>query len=151
MIALGFTAVVKLAKGVPWTRWRQMLLPSATVDKVKQWYRLNETSFTNGPQGMVSYKTQISLQLLSKEMGSFTNNIQAINPAYEELVNLTKFVDDPGGQLTCCVSFQARVLQCPAVRPRFQNNCEWIDEENNEMVRQVLRPWPILLPGPTKQ
>ena len=36
MTALGFIAVVKLAKGAPWRKRRQMLLLSGTVDKVKQ-------------------------------------------------------------------------------------------------------------------
>ena len=86
MIALGFTAVVKLAKGVPWTRRRQMLLPSATVDKVKQWYHLNETSSTHGPQGTVSYKTQISLQLLSKEMDRLQTTYEQLTQPMRSLL-----------------------------------------------------------------
>ena len=93
MTALGFTAVVKLAKGAPWRRRRQMLLPSGTVAKVKQRYHwMNKILATKGPQGTVSHKTQISLQLLIKETDRLTNNIWILNPAYEEFVDLTNLL-----------------------------------------------------------
>ena len=42
-------------------------LSLSTVTKVKQQFRMIETSATtNGPQGTVYHKTQISLQLLSR-------------------------------------------------------------------------------------
>jgi len=37
-----------------------------TVSKVKERYQLSETSATNGPQGPVSQKTQMSVSLLKK-------------------------------------------------------------------------------------
>ena len=84
---------LQLAKGAPWGRRRQMLLHSGSVDKVKQRYHwMNETLFTKGPRGTVSHKTQISLQLLIKEMDRLRNNIWVLNPAYEEFVDLTNLL-----------------------------------------------------------
>ena len=37
-----------------------------TVSKVKERYQLSETSATNGPQGTVSQKTQVSVSLHRK-------------------------------------------------------------------------------------
>ena len=56
-----------------------------SVSKVKKSYQLSETSATNGPQGTVSKKTQVSVSLLKKEMCRLYRN--------EVNVNLP-FVDD---------------------------------------------------------
>ena len=39
------------------------------MSKVKERYQLSETSATNGPQGTVSQKTQVSVSLLKKGVG----------------------------------------------------------------------------------
>ena len=53
---------------------------------------MNEALATKGPQGTVSHKTQISLQLLIKETDRLTNNIWVLNPACEEFVDLTNLL-----------------------------------------------------------
>ena len=56
-----------------------------TVSKVKERYQLSETSATNGPQGTVSQKTQVSLSLLKKGTDRLYKNVVDVNP---------QFVDD---------------------------------------------------------
>lgn len=56
-----------------------------TVSKVKERYQLSETSATNGPQGTVSQKTQVSVSLLKKGIERLYKNVMDINP---------QFVDD---------------------------------------------------------
>ena len=56
-----------------------------TVSKVKERYQLSETSATNGPQGTVSQKTQVSVSLLKKGIERLYKNVVDINP---------QFVDD---------------------------------------------------------
>ena len=53
-----------------------------TVSKVKERYQLSETSATNGPQGTVSQKTQVSVSLLKKEMDRL--NVIDVNPEFAE-------------------------------------------------------------------
>ena len=56
-----------------------------TVSKVKERFQLSETSATNGPQGNVSQKTQVSVSLLKKGIERLYKNVMDINP---------QFVDD---------------------------------------------------------
>lgn len=56
-----------------------------TVSKVKERYQLSETSPTNGPQGTVSQKTQVSVSLLKKGIERLYKSVMDINP---------QFVDD---------------------------------------------------------
>ena len=56
-----------------------------TVSKVKERYQLSETSATNGPQGTVSQKTQVSVSLLKKGIERLYKNVMDIHP---------QFVDD---------------------------------------------------------
>ena len=55
-----------------------------TVSKVKERYQLSETSATNGPQGTVSQKTQVSVSLLKKEMDRLYMNVIDVNPEFAE-------------------------------------------------------------------
>ena len=45
---------------------------------------LSETSATNGPQGTVSQKTQVSVSLLKKEMDRLYMNVIDVNPEFAE-------------------------------------------------------------------
>ena len=58
-----------------------------TVSEVKQSYRMKETTATNGPEGTVSKKTQVSLNLLEEGMRRLHNSITTINK---------DFLDDAG-------------------------------------------------------
>ena len=50
-----------------------------TVSEVKQRYRMKETTATNGPEGTVSKKTQVSLNLLEQGMRRLHDSITTIN------------------------------------------------------------------------
>ena len=50
-----------------------------------------------------------------------------------------------------CLTLSTRPSVYYMVRIKFRSDCKGVDEENNEMVRQVLHPWPIILPRHTKQ
>ena len=54
------------------------------MSKVKECYQLSETSATNGPQGTVSQKTQVSVSLLKKGMDRLYMNVIDVNPEFAE-------------------------------------------------------------------
>ena len=53
-----------------------------TVSKGKERYQLSETSTTNGPQGTVSQKTQMSVSLLKKGTDRPYMNVMDVNPEF---------------------------------------------------------------------
>ena len=50
-----------------------------TVATVKQHYNMKEAAATNGPEGTVSKKTQVSLELLEQGLARLQNNLKSIN------------------------------------------------------------------------
>ena len=54
----------------------------STVATVKQHYNMKEAAATNGPEGTVSKKTQVSLELLEQGMARLQNNLKSINEDY---------------------------------------------------------------------
>ena len=46
---------------------------------VKQHYNMKEAAATNGPEGTVSKKTQVLLELLEQGMARLQNNLKSIN------------------------------------------------------------------------
>ena len=59
-----------------------------TVSEVKQRYRMKETTATNGPEGTVSKKTQVSLNLLEQGMRRLHDSITTINKDFLDDVEL---------------------------------------------------------------
>ena len=55
----------------------------STVRKVKESNQLKEDASTNGPQGTVSKKTQISIELLLKGMTNLMINLEKVNPEFK--------------------------------------------------------------------
>ena len=55
---------------------------------VKQHYNMKEAAATNGPEGTVSKKTQVSLELLEQGMALLQNNLKSINQRYLSDVDL---------------------------------------------------------------
>ena len=53
-----------------------------TVAEVKQQHNMKETAATNGPEGTVSKKTQVSLVLLEQGMRRLHDNVKNINEEY---------------------------------------------------------------------
>ena len=53
-----------------------------TVAEVTQHFNMKETTATNGPDGTVSRKTQVSLVLLEKGMRLLQDNVKNINEEY---------------------------------------------------------------------
>ena len=60
----------------------------STVATVKQHYNMKEAAATNGHEGTVSKKTQVSLELLEQGMARLQNNLKSINENYLGDVNL---------------------------------------------------------------
>lgn len=56
----------------------------STVRNVKEANHLKEDSATNGPQGTVSHKTQISVELLMNGVDSLLSNITNVNAQYKD-------------------------------------------------------------------
>ena len=54
----------------------------STVATVKQHYNMKEAVATNGPEGIVSKKTQVSLERLEQGMARLQNNLKSINEDY---------------------------------------------------------------------
>ena len=54
----------------------------STVAMVKQHNKTKEAAATNGPEGTVSKKTQVSLELLEQGMARLQNNLKSINEDY---------------------------------------------------------------------
>ena len=54
------------------------------MSKVKECYQLSETSATNGPQGTVSQKTQVSVSLLKKGMDRLYMNVIDVDPEFAD-------------------------------------------------------------------
>lgn len=67
---------------------------------VKERNNLKEDSTTNGPQGTVSQKTQISIELLLNGVKSLTSNVTTVNPNYKDTIDwktlLTTIVENHG-------------------------------------------------------
>ena len=59
-----------------------------TVSEVKQRYRMTKTTATNGPEGTVSKKTQVSLNLVEQGMRRLPNSITLITKDFLEDVEL---------------------------------------------------------------
>ena len=55
-----------------------------SVTKVKKYYQLSETSATNGPQGTVSQKPEVSVSLLKKRMDRLYMNMMDVNPEFTD-------------------------------------------------------------------
>ena len=60
-----------------------------TVSEVKQRHSIKETTETNGPEGTVSNKTQVSLKLLEEGMRRLYNSIASINNDYLQDIELS--------------------------------------------------------------
>ena len=54
----------------------------STVATVKQHYNMKEAAATNGPEGTVSKKAQVSLEHLWQGMARLQNNLKSINEDY---------------------------------------------------------------------
>ena len=65
-----------------------------TVSEVKQRYRMKETTATNGPEGTVSKKTQVSLNLLEQRMRRLHDSITIINKDFLDDVELSGVPND---------------------------------------------------------
>ena len=50
----------------------------STVATVKQHFNMNEAALSNGPEGTVSKKAQVSLELLEQGMARLYNNLKSI-------------------------------------------------------------------------
>ena len=59
----------------------------ATVMDVKERNNLKEDSTTNGPQGTVSQKTQISIKLLLNGVKSLMSKVTTVNPNYKDTID----------------------------------------------------------------
>ena len=86
------TPLVLLAKPLPLSQLRQSLNTvdeyiKATVMNVKERNNLKEDSTRNGPQGTVSQKTQISIELLLNGVKSLMSNVTTVNPNYKDTID----------------------------------------------------------------
>ena len=86
------TPLVLLAKPLPLSQLRQSLNTvdeyiKATVMNVKERNNLKEDSTSNGPQGTVSQKTQISIELLLNGVKSLMSNVTTVNPNYKDTID----------------------------------------------------------------
>ena len=86
------TPLVLLAKPLPLSQLRQSLNTvdeyiKATVMNVKERNNLKEDSTTNGPQGTVSQKTQISIELLLNGVKSLMSKVTTVNPNYKDTID----------------------------------------------------------------
>ena len=54
------------------------------MSNVKERYQFSETSDTNGPQGTVSQKTQVSVSLLKKGMDRLYLNVIDVDPEFAD-------------------------------------------------------------------
>ena len=66
-----------------------------TVSEIKQRHSIKETTATNGPEGTVSNKTQVSLKLLEEGMRRLHNSIASINNDYLQDIDLSTLLITP--------------------------------------------------------
>ena len=59
----------------------------STVTKVKETNHLKEDSATNGPQGIVSLKTQNSVEFLLNGVNSLRRNATIVNSEYKDNID----------------------------------------------------------------
>ena len=64
----------------------------STVATAKQHYNMKEAAARNGPEGTVSKKTQVSLELLDQGMARLQNNLKSINEDYRGDLDLRRYV-----------------------------------------------------------
>ena len=66
-----------------------------TVSEMKQRHSIKETTATNGPEGTVSNKTQVSPKLLEEGMRRLYNSIASINNDYLQDIELSTLLITP--------------------------------------------------------
>lgn len=118
------TPLVLLAKPLPPSQLRQSLNTvdeyiKATVMSVKERNNLKEDSTTNGPQGTVSQKTQISIELLLNGVKSLTSNVTTVNPNYKDTINWKTLLTTIVENLHAVSHFQHETFDAPQYATDF--------------------------------
>ena len=118
------TPLVLLAKPLPPSQLRQSLNTvdeyiKATVMSVKERNNLKEDSTTNGPQGTVSQKTQISIELLLNGVKSLTSNVTTVNPNYKDTIDWKTLLTTIVENLHAVSHFQHETFDAPQYATDF--------------------------------
>ena len=137
------TPLVLLAKPLPPSQLRQSLNTvdeyiKATVMSVKERNNLKEDSTTNGPQGTVSQKTQISIELLLNGMKSLTSNVTTVNPNYKDTINWKTLLTTIVENLHAVSHFKHETFDAPQICHRLRHYIKGIIEVNNEVGGEIL-------------
>ena len=112
-----------------------------TVAKVKERKNLNPRSASNDLEGIVSNKTQQSLELLKKGLRRLTDNVKCINPQYFENINLVTLLTTQVENLHSVSHFKYyfkhKTFSVLQYAQDFGTiNCKRIPEKNNVRARK---------------
>lgn len=110
----------------------------STVATVKQHYNMKEAAATNGPEGTVSKKTQVSLELLEQGMARLQNNLKSINEDYLGDFDLRTLLTTIVENLHAVSYFRKRDFHSFTVCSRLWHNCKGIIKKNDKVERQIL-------------
>ena len=117
----------------------------STVATAKQIYNMKEAAATNGPEGTVSKKTQVSLELLEQGMVRLQNNLKSINenrPGYVDIRTLlTTIVEN----LHAVSHFKNETFTALQYARQLWHNCKRIIKKKDKVERQILYTWQIVL------
>ena len=95
-----------------------------TVSKVKESYQLSETSATNGQQGTVSEKTQLSVSLLKKGMDRLYRSVMDVTPQFVDDLLLETLLTTEVENLHAVSHFKHETFTVPTCAQDFGSICK---------------------------
>ena len=95
-----------------------------TVSKVKERYQLSETSATNGRQGTVSEKTQLSVSLLKKGMDRLYRKVMDVDLLFGDDLLLETLLTTEVENLHTVSHFKHKTLTVPTCAQDFGSICK---------------------------
>lgn len=110
---------------------------------------LSETSTTNGPQGTVSQKTQVSVSLLKKGMDRLYMNVNRRWSRIWGRHTAGNAADNTSLKPACCLTLQAWDIYGSPVCPGFWYNREGVYKAYIQMGSKVLYAWQVVLSCPS--
>ena len=106
---------------------------------------MKEAAATNGPEGTVSKKTQVSLELLKQGMARLQNNLKSINKDYIGDVDLRTLLTTTVENLHVVSHFKNETFTALHYGRDFGTIAKESLTKNDKVERQILCTWQIVL------
>ena len=103
----------------------------STVATVKQHYNMKEAAATNGPEGTVSKKTQVSLEL-EQGMSRLQNNLKSINENHLGYVDIHSLLTTIVENLHAVSHFKNETFTALQYARQLWHNCKRIIKKKRQ-------------------